>query len=210
MAKIPKTAAPPDDPRIQLLARDNAYQGFFRVDRYRLKHRRFDGGWTPELDREIFERGQAVALLPYDPQRDEVVLIEQFRVGAYAAGAEPWLLEIVAGIIEADETPESVARRETEEESGLSVGRIESVAKIFVSPGGATEQVTIYCGEVDSAAAGGFHGLPSEGEDIRVLVWPFAEVAPALAANRFNNAPIMIALQWLVANRDRLRQAWKS
>jgi ADP-ribose pyrophosphatase len=195
---------------VALLAHENAYRGYFRIDRYRLQHRRFDGGWTDDLEREVFERGRAVALLPYDPLRDEVVLIEQFRVGAYAAGSEPWLLEIVAGIIEPGETPEHVARREAEEEAGLTVKRIEPIAEVFVSPGGATEKVTIFCGEVESAGAGGFHGLPSEGEDIRVLVRPFAEIPPALAAGKFTNAPILIALQWLAANRDRLRQSWNS
>jgi len=148
--------------------------------------------------------------LPYDPRRDEVVLIEQFRVGAYAAGVDPWLLEIVAGIIEPGETPERVARRETEEEAGLTVGRVEQLAEVFVSPGGATERVTIFCGEVDSSGAGGLHGLPSEGEDIRVLVRAFSEIPAALAAGAFTNAPVLIALQWLAANRDRLRQAWTS
>ncbi|HMB77487.1 MAG TPA: NUDIX domain-containing protein [Kiloniellaceae bacterium] len=210
MAETPKPPPPRQDARIELLALDRAYEGFFRIDRYRLKHRRFDGGWTPELDREIFERGQAVALLPYDPRRDEVVLIEQFRVGAYAAGVDPWLLEIVAGIIEPGETPERVARRETEEEAGLTVGRVEQLAEVFVSPGGATERVTIFCGEVDSSGAGGLHGLPSEGEDIRVLVRAFSEIPAALAAGAFTNAPVLIALQWLAANRDRLRQAWTS
>ena len=196
------------DARVDLLEHSAVYEGFFRMDRYRLKHRCFDGGWTAELDREVFERGNAVALLPYDPKRDEVVLIEQFRVGAYAAGAEPWLLEIVAGIIEAGETPEAVARRESLEETGLEVGRIEPVANVFVSPGGATEQVAIFCGEVDSRAAGGIHGIPAEGEDIRVLVRGFAEILDDLSAGNLTNAPILIALQWLAANRPRLRQAW--
>ena len=127
------------DPRIEVLEKIPAYRGYFRVDSYRLRHRRFDGGWTPVLEREVFERGHAAALLPYDPRRDEVVLIEQFRVGALAAGLDPWLIEIVAGIIEPGEAADEVARRETHEETGLNVGRIERIAEVFVSPGGASE-----------------------------------------------------------------------
>ena len=196
------------DPRIEVLEKIPAYRGYFRVDSYRLRHRRFDGGWTPVLEREVFERGHAAALLPYDPRHDEVVLIEQFRVGALAAGLDPWLIEIVAGIIEPGEAAEEVARRETHEETGLNVGRIERIAEIFVSPGGASERALIYCGEVDSEGAGGYHGLASEGEDIRVLVRPFAQVREDLDKGVYSSSPILIALQWLAMNRVRLRKTW--
>ena len=106
---------------VEILDKSEQYKGYFRINRYRLRHRLYAGGWSGELQRELFERGHAVGVLPYDPAADSVVLIEQFRIGALVAGMEPWLTEIVAGIIEEGEAPEEVARRETREEAGLEV-----------------------------------------------------------------------------------------
>ena len=124
---------------VDIREKRTVYQGHFRIDRYRLRHRLHEGGWSAEMSREVFERGHAAAVLPYDPIRDEVVLIEQFRVGAYAAGKSPWLVEIVAGIIDPGETPEEVVRREAREEAGLEVGALERIADYLSSPGGASE-----------------------------------------------------------------------
>ena len=193
---------------VRILACDTVYQGYFRVDRYRLQHRRHDGGWTQELTREVFERGHAVAILPYDPRRDEVVLIEQFRVGAHAAGWAPWQLEVVAGIIDPGETAEDVARRESQEEAGLTILELTPIADFLNSPGAVSQTERLFCGRVDAAGAGGIHGLEHEGEDIKVVVVPFAELRGLLAANRVTNAPGLIALQWLLLNRDELRARW--
>ncbi len=193
---------------VRVLACDTVYQGHYRVDRYRLQHRRHDGGWSQELTREVFERGHAVAVLPYDPQRDEVVLIEQFRVGAHAAGWAPWQLEVVAGIIDPGETAEDVARRESQEEAGLTVLELTPIADFLNSPGAVSQTERLFCGRVDATGAGGIHGLADEGEDIKVVVVPFAELPALLAAKKVTNAPGLIALQWLLLNRDELRARW--
>lgn len=193
---------------VRVLACDTVFQGYFRVDRYRLQHRRHDGGWSQELTREVFERGHAVAVLPYDPLRDEVVLIEQFRAGAHAAGWAPWQLEVVAGIIDPGETPEEVARRESQEEAGLAILELAPIADFLNSPGAVSQTERLFCGRVDASGAGGIHGLEQEGEDIKVIVVPFAELRSLLAAKKVTNAPGLIALQWLLLNRDELRARW--
>ncbi len=194
---------------VRILACDTVFQGYFRVDRYRLQHRRHDGGWTEELTREVFERGHAVGVLPYDPLRDEVVLIEQFRVGAHAAGWAPWQLEVVAGIIDEGETAEEVARRESLEEAGLTLLELAPISDFLVSQGAVSETVQLFCGRVDATGAGGIHGLELEGEDIKVVVVPFAELPALLAENKVTNATGLVALQWLLLNRDALRTRWQ-
>ena len=193
---------------VRVLACDTVFQGYFRIDRYRLQHRRHDGGWTEELTREVFERGHAVGVLPYDPLRDEVVLIEQFRVGAHAAGWAPWQLEVVAGIIDEGETAEDVARRESLEEAGLTLLELAPISDFLVSQGAVSETVRLFCGRVDATGAGGIHGLEHEGEDIKVVVVPFAELTSLLAENKVTNATGLVALQWLLLNRDALRARW--
>jgi len=194
---------------VEIREKRTVYQGHFRVDRYRLRHRLHAGGWSAEMTREVFERGHAAAVIPYDPIRDEVVLIEQFRVGAYAAGRSPWLVEIVAGIIDPGETPEQVVRREAREEAGLDVGALERIAEYLSSPGGASESVVVFCGRVDTTNAGGIHGHPDEGEDILVRVHPYAAVENMLRTASASNAVTLIALQWLALNRDGLRARWR-
>jgi ADP-ribose pyrophosphatase len=156
---------------IEIVQRDNAYEGFYKLDRVQLRHEKFDGGMSRVINREVFVRHDAVCVLPYDPQRDEVVLIEQFRVGALGRTDNPWLIEMVAGLIDKDEEPEEVAHREAEEEAGLAFSALWPITKYFPSPGGSTEFVHLYLGRCDSSGAGGVHGLEEEAEDIRVTVW---------------------------------------
>jgi ADP-ribose pyrophosphatase len=195
---------------VELIERATVYQGRFRIDRYRLRHRLFAGGWSAEITREVFERGHAVVVLPYDPVRDEVVLVEQFRAGPYAAGDDPWQIEVVAGIIEPGETAEQVARRELAEEANLApLGPLEPICRCYASPGGSSECFDIFCARVDASGAGGIHGLQHEHEDIRVRVVGFAEAMQALARGRVRSAPPIVALQWLALNRERLRREWR-
>lgn len=196
------------DPRIDLRERVTTFQGYFRIDRYRLRHRRFDGGWTDEMTREVFERGHAASVLLYDPERDAVVLIEQFRAGAYAAGMEPWVVEVVAGIIEEGESPEQVVRREAIEEAGCEIGALEAIGKVLLSQGGCSETLEMFCGQVDSRNAGGVHGVAHEHEDIRAFVLPADEALERLAQGKYVNAPIVMHLQWLALNRERMRESW--
>ncbi len=201
--------APPNAPAdVEIVEKAEAFRGYFRIDRYRLRHRLHAGGMSGVITREVFERGHAVAVLPYDPVRREVVLLRQFRVGALAAGRAPWLTEIVAGIIDAGETPEAVARRELEEEAGLDARALEPMLTYLASPGGTSETVRIYCARVDAAGAGGVHGLDHEDEDILVTAVPLAAAFEALDAARYDNAQTVIALQWLRINEDRLRARW--
>lgn len=194
---------------VEIAKREAVFEGYFRVDRYHLRHRLFAGGMTGEFTREIFERGHAAGVLPYDPIRDEVVLIEQFRPGALAAGVHPWLIEPVAGIIEPGEAVEAVVRREAQEESGCVITDLIPMHHYLTSPGGTSESCALFCGRVDSSGAGGIHGVDGEGEDIRVFPLPFAELRAWLDAGRFNAALTLIAVQWLALNRDKVRALWR-
>ncbi len=193
---------------VDLLDRTTVYHGYFRIDRFRLRHRLQSGAWSRPLIRECFERGHAAAVLPYDPVSDNVVLIEQFRIGALSAGLAPWVLEVVAGVMEEGETPEEVARREAEEETGFPVGELVKICDYLSSPGGASELVRLFCGRCNSADAAGVHGMAEEDEDILVLPMPFADALDLLERGGVNNAVTIIALQWLALHRDGLRRRW--
>lgn len=194
---------------VEVLEKRSAWKGFFEIRQLRLRHRLFAGGWGKPLNRELFVRGAAVGMLPYDPERDEVLFVEQFRVGALDSGDSPWLQELVAGIIDTDEAPEQVARREAHEEAGLTVSELEPIAEYFSSPGGSDEYFYLYCGRCNLADAGGLHGLPGEGEDIRAKVYSFDQAMQMLADGEINNAHSLIALLWLQRHRQRLREAWQ-
>lgn len=193
---------------VEVLQRETCFKGFYRLDRLHLRHRQFAGGMGPQLSRELFVRHDAVCVLPYDPQRDSVVLIEQFRVGAMDKSANPWLLELVAGLIDKDEQPEEVAHREAEEEADLKLGALWPITQYYPSPGGSDELVHLYVGRCDSEGVGGVHGLAEEGEDIRVHVWPLEDALQAVKDGRINNAASIIALQWLALNRAEVRGLW--
>ncbi len=193
---------------VEILEKTVCFEGFFRIERYRLRHRLFSGDWSHPLVRELFERGHAAAVLPYDPIRDEVVLIEQFRVGALNTPGGPWLMEIVAGIIEADETTEDVVKRESIEEANCIITDLIPLYNFLVSPGGATESVALFCGRVDTTHAGGVHGASEEGEDIKVHVVAVDTALALLQAGKINSVSAIIALQWLALNRDHVRTIW--
>lgn len=194
---------------VDIIEKTTPFKGRFQIDRYRLRYRRFDGDWSEPVTREVFERGHAAAVLPYDPMRDEVVLIEQFRPGPLAAGeGSPWMIEIVAGMIDPGETAEEVARREAVEEANLAIGELEFIADCFMTPGACSERVALYCGRCDSADAGGVHGKPEEVEDIRVFTLPVGELPDRLADGTFRNAITLISLQWLCLHREALRARW--
>jgi len=197
-----------DKRKVEILDRELGYQGFFRLERVHLRHSLHGGGMSPVLVREVVEKGDVVAVLPYDPIADSVVMIEQFRVGAIGEARSAWLLEIVAGLIEPGEQPEDVARREAAEEAGLAIRRIEPIARFLATPAKSSELTHLYCGEVDAASAGGVHGLAHEGEDIRVVPMPVDRAFALLEAGRIDSAWPMIGLMWLQKHRERLRRAW--
>lgn len=193
---------------VELVDHKVAFQGRFRIGVYQFRHGLYQGGQSSILKREVFERGQAAAVLPYDPRRDEVVLIRQFRAGAYVAGRHPWIWEIVAGIIEEDETAEDVARREAVEEAALEIREMIPMHNVILSPGACSEGCATYLGHVDTTKAGGVFGLQSEGEDILVKVLPFTEALAMLEQGEIDNAIGVIALQWLAMHRDEVRARW--
>lgn len=199
---------PPGAPDIRL--KTTVFQGYFRIDAYELSHPTFDGGMTAVMRREVFERGHAVAILPYDPVRREFVMIQQFRIGAYAAGMEPWQIEVAAGIIEAGETAENVAKRETREETGCEVTELWPMHHYLVSPGGATESTKLYLGRVSTANAGGIFGVATEHEVIRAVVVSEDQLRALLDQGRFENAASLIAVQWFFLHRDQILAKWST
>lgn len=173
------------------------YRGFFKLNRYHLRFEYFDGAWSPEIDREIFERGHAVAVLPFHPERHEVFLIEQFRPGALEAPGGPWLTEIVAGMIEPNESVESVARREMAEEAGLKPVQLIPITRYWVSPGGTTESIYLFLALIDQLPEGDFFGLSEEHEDIKLHVMTLDEALARVDSGIICSAAPIIALQWL-------------
>ena len=204
--KLPVTFAKND---VEIIARETLYSGFFSMELYRFRHRLFNGEMSGEIKREIFERGHAAVLLPFDPVRDEVVLVEQIRIAAYDVSESPWLLEMVAGMIEEGESVEDVARREALEEAGLVVGRTKPVLSYLASPGGTSERLSIMVGEVDATTAEGIHGLADENEDIRVHVVSREQAYQWVEKGKIDNAASVIALQWLQLHYQTLRHEWK-
>lgn len=183
---------------VKILQKQPLREGFLSVHKLTLQHKLFSGDWSPVFEREVMDRGHAVVVLPYDPKRDALVVLEQFRVGALDTDASPWLLEFVAGMFDSeDESPEQVAHRELFEEAGLTTEQLHYALTYFSTPGGCTEQISVYIAQVDSRQAARHAGLADEHEDIRVHVLPYADVVQLLAQGKINNAASVIGLQWL-------------
>ncbi len=193
---------------VEIHKKDIAYSGYFRIDRYLLSHRKFDGDMSKPRTFELFERGQAVAVLPYDPRADKVVLVEQFRMGAVDSD-NPWLLEVIAGIIEEGEHADEVARRESMEEAHCQLAALESIAQVYVSPGGSSESVQLFCAKTDVSKLSQYTaGLEEEGEDIRVHVVAFSQAMALLQQKKIKSAPAMMCLQWLQLNKYLIKEKW--
>lgn len=197
------------DKQFEVLNKEIIYQGFFRVEKYRLKHTMFRGGWSSEITRELFMRGSCVAVLLYDPHADKVVLIEQFRTGAILNPDKAWLVEIVAGAIEEGESAEEVAYRESLEEAGCEIQQLMVINEFYTTPGGSSEWITLFCGKVDSTQVGGIYGLDHEDEDILVRAVDFDEAYLMLENGDIESAIPIIAIQWLALNRQTLKLKWR-
>lgn len=180
------------------------YDGFFKIRTIDYQFEQYQGGMSKPLTHEVFERGDAVVVLPYDPSTDTVLLIEQFRVATTEKLSNPWLLELVAGIIEPNEHPEEVAKREMIEESGCQIHNLQLIQKYFTSPGGCSEQVWLFLGLFDSTHATGFHGLANEGENIRLLPTPYEKCIKLIEEDKIKNGPALIGLQWLMLNHTKV------
>lgn len=193
---------------VQVLSKTRVHSHFFALDRMVLRHERYDGSLTPPLDREIVYAGHAVVILPYDPVRDAVILVEQFRVNMFALGdPQPWVIEAIAGLVDPGEAPEDAAKREAREEAGVHMDRVEQVSAAYSSTGSSTEFLTSYIALADFGTLGVGGGLATEGEDIRRIIMPFSEFAEGLHTHRFRDAPLVNLGFWLILNRDRLRSS---
>jgi ADP-ribose diphosphatase len=203
------TGPPPSHPDVEIAQTTSVAARHLRIDTFRFRHRLFSGEWSGERSYDVLRRGQAVAIVLYDPDRDAVVLVEQFRLPALLAGSSPWQLEAAAGLIDTDETPEAVAIREIREETGLAlIGEPILIQRYLSSSGNSDEGVVLFCGRVDSAVAGGVHGLPAEHEDIRVVVKTLAEIEAMLDAGAIQSGHTLIGLYWLLRHRERLQRLW--
>jgi len=187
---------------VEILSEKTVYKGHFAVTAYELRHQQFAGDMSPVLRREIFRTRPAAGVLPYDPVRDEIVLIEQMRAGTLKGNDSPWIYEVIAGVIEDnDQSIEARIRQEALEEANLTLGKLIPIHSYWVSPGCSAERYTLFCGEVDSSKANGVHGNKQEGEDIKVHVFPRHDVIEALKKGIINNGSTLIALQWLMLQR---------
>lgn len=193
---------------IQIIKKEPLYNGFFKMVKYAFKYKLFQGGWSDIVEREIFERGHAVGVLLYDPELSEFVLIEQVRIGALATSEQPWLIEIVAGIIDQGETPEAVCQREAFEEAGVEISGLRKALSYLASPGGTTERLHIYMAKVDATKAQGVHGLEYESEDILVHRVSEQTAMEWLDNGMVENAATLLALQWFALNKTKLLNEW--
>jgi ADP-ribose pyrophosphatase len=205
----------PAHPDVQVTSEQRVWSGRFAVDVVRFRHRRFDGEMSAEKTWEVWRRGRAAAVLPYDPVADVVLLIEQFRLPALFAHVDPVLVELPAGLCDEGESAETTARRETMEEMGLAVGELRWIGKVLLTPGGADELCEIFVGrvqapEADADGIAGHAGMEDEDEDIRARVWPSDRAIKAALAGQMTNSVTAVALLWLASQRDALRKEWMS
>jgi ADP-ribose pyrophosphatase len=194
----------------EIIEREVPYQGIFRVARYQLRFRLFNGGFSQVVIREVFERKSAVGVLLYDPILDQVVLIEQFRPGAIGNPQSPWLIEVVAGVIEPNENAKKLAIREAKEEADCEILDLYPICEYFVSPGGSNEYFQLFCGRIDASSAGGIHGLIEENEDIRTFTLSLEKACRLLQEGKIKTSPAIISIQWLKLNHEWLKQLWQT
>ena len=194
---------------VKVIARETRYKSFLQIDTFQLQHSLYEGGWSETIQRELLVKTPAIGVLLFDPQRDELVMVRQFRIGMLDGESSPWPLELVAGLVDTNETLEEVAMREIQEETGLSATDLLPICDYYNSPGASTEKVSLFCARVDASQAGGYHGLSHEHEDIEVLALASSEALTAMKSGAFNNAMSMIALQWFAMNKQMLEQRWQ-
>lgn len=199
---------------VDIISDDVVYQGFYQLRHLHLRHKLFNGGWSNTISRELFNRHDAVGVLLYDPLLEKIALVEQVRVGvigsdiAKEGNKSPWLLELVAGLIDKEELPEEVVARESLEEAGVRIQKLVKITEYYSSPGGSNEYFYLFAGKTDLSVAGGVFGLEEEGEDIRVHLFSLDECWELLAQGKLLNAHTIIAVQWLKMNVARLQQDW--
>jgi ADP-ribose pyrophosphatase len=200
---------PPPHPDARIVSIETPFARFLQIDVVRFRHKLFSGEWSGEREYDVLRRGEAVAIILYDPERDSVVLVEQFRLPSLYAGLSPWQIEPVAGLVDKDESYEDVARRESQEEAGIApLGELVPIQLYMPSPGDSDESVMLFCARVDAHGAIGIHGLAEENEDIRVVVKSLAELEAMLEAGQIETGHTLICCYWLLRHRERLRRDW--
>lgn len=195
---------------VTVVKKEVVFQGYFRMLKYYFTHALFGGGTSDVVERELFERDTAVAVIPYDPVRDQIVMVEQIRVGAFEHDVNPWMVELVAGMIEEGEKADEVAKRELLEETGLECQRLEKLFSYLVSPGGTSERIDLYIAHVDASKTAEIAGLECESEDIRTLVMDVNCALEQLSQAKFQNGVTIVGLQWLALNHQKMKEKWAS
>lgn len=190
---------------LEILREEVVYQGHFQLKKVFFRHKLFSGEMSGEVTRELLMKGAAAAVIAYDPKNDNVVLVEQVRIGAYQKDSphSPWLVELIAGMVEAGESPEQVAQRESVEEAGLVIEHLEPALSVWDSPGGMVERLHLFLGLVDSSKVGGVYGLADEHEDILVHVVSREQAYRWVEEGRIDNVIAVMGLQWLQLNYTR-------
>jgi len=196
---------------VEILSDEPLYAGFFSLRKLSIRHRLFQGGWSSPVQRELCIRGDAVGILLFDPVLQCFALVEQIRIGVLNRPSSPWLLELVAGMLDkGNEDPEAVAIRESQEETGLQVDAICPMLNYFCSPGGSTEYFSLFLGKVNlQGVSGGIFGVEDEHENIRLHIVPVADAISALEQGQINNAMTIIALQWFQLHQHKLPSLWQ-
>ena len=182
--------------KYKILNKKNLYSGFFNLNKYEFVHKKHDGNWTNTVEREVFSGAEVSGLLPYDPIKNEIILLQQFRAGALSRYDKDYLYEIVAGIINKNEKAEETAKRECIEETGCKVKKITPILSYFPAPGSSESYYHLYLGEINSFDGKRIMGLEDENEDILVKSFKIDEVRQLLKEKKIMNGLTLIALQW--------------
>jgi len=185
---------------VEMLSETTSYANFFELMALKLKFRYFDGQMSDPVTRELLKQGESVGVLIHDPTREEILLVEQFRVGALEDEQSPWLYELVAGRLDQSRTLEQVAAQESQEEANVIIENLQKMYAYWVSPGGTDEKFTLFYAQADLSQAGGVHGLASEAEDIKTHIVKTTEIAGLLKKGLIKNSMTLIGLQWFLLN----------
>lgn len=183
---------------VSIESRENLFRGFIQVEKVTIKHRLFNkSNYSSSIHRELIHRPEAAGVLLYDNQQRRFALIEQFRIGALNDIVSPWQLEVIAGVLDGDETPETCIRRESLEEAGCEVHDLQHLFTFYPSAGACSEIFHLYVANVELPTSGGVFGMPDEGEDIQLHLFDYSDAPLLLKNGRLRNAPVIMALQWL-------------
>lgn len=186
--------------KFKIVSKKNLYDGFFKMNEIVLKYKKYDGTWTNSISRELFGGAQVSAVLPYDPLKKEIILIQQFRPGTISKNLDNYLIEIVAGIIDEGETPEDAAKRECFEETGCVIKKLIPIQGYFPAPGSSESFYHLFLGETETFSGTRIMGLENENEDIKVQSFKSSKVREIMQKGKILNGLTLIALQWFFLN----------